>query len=81
MLTPTCVGSPCQRVNTGAGLKRKGIAHFDVELCRMAVDCCNVSGVFPGLSATIHEFPKDLLNVRRAGDLRGITTTEAPRLR
>jgi hypothetical protein len=44
MLTPTCVGSPCQRVNTGAGLKRKGIAHF-------------------------------------AGDLRGIMTTEAPRLR
>ncbi len=36
----------------------------------MAVDCCNLSGVFPGLSATIHEFPKDLLNVRRAGDLR-----------
>ncbi len=35
----------------------------------MAVDCSDLPGVFAGLSATIEEVPKDLLDKRRARNL------------
>ena len=51
------------------GLEGECIAHLGVKLSRVTVDCSNLSGVLPSLSASVHKVPQDLFDVRRAGNL------------
>ncbi len=55
----------------------EGIAHFDVHLTCNTIKRSDLSCVSPGLSTSIHEFPQDLLDIRRAGNLRAGQSVDA----